>query len=55
MSERLLAKCVIAAAVICGVGGVVLIAAFPAGLPFFQFHWPLATVLCWDAALSSRL
>jgi methanethiol S-methyltransferase len=52
MSERLLAKCVIAAAVLCGVGGVVLIAVFPAGLPFFQFHWPLAAVLFWDAALS---
>lgn len=52
MSERLLAKCVIAAAVICGVGGVVLMVAFPSGLPIFRAHWPLATVLCWDAALS---
>ena len=52
MAERLLAKCVIAAAVICGVGGVVLIVAFPAGLPVFRAPWPLATVLCWDAALS---
>jgi protein-S-isoprenylcysteine O-methyltransferase Ste14 len=52
MSERLLAKCVIAAAVICGVGGVALIVVFPAGLPVFRAHWPLAAVLCWDAALS---
>ena len=52
MSQRLVARCVIAAAVICGVGGIVLIVAFPAGLPLFRIHWPLAAVLSWDAALS---
>ena len=50
--ERVLAKCIIVAAVICGVGGIALLAVFPAGLPFFRFHWPLAAALCWDAALS---
>ena len=52
MSELLLARCVIAASVICGVGGIALIVVFPAGLPLFRFHWSLAAVLCWDAALS---
>ena len=52
MSERLLARCVMVASVICGVGGIALIVVFPAGLPLFRFHWPLAAALCWDAALS---
>jgi len=52
MSERLLAKGMMAAAVVFGLVGVGLIALFPAGLPLWHLHWPLAGVLCWDALLS---
>jgi len=52
MSDRLLAKGVMAAAVVCGVGGIGLLVAFPGGWPLVRFHWPLAGALCWDAFLS---
>jgi len=52
MPDRLRAKWVMVAAVICGCGWVALLAAFPTGSPLLRPHWPLETVLWWDTGLS---
>ncbi|MDE2183913.1 MAG: isoprenylcysteine carboxylmethyltransferase family protein [Alphaproteobacteria bacterium] len=50
MTRGLFAKAVMAAAVVLAVVGIGLVAV-PLGW-FVDFHWPLALVLAWDAALS---
>lgn len=52
MIQRLFAKLMMVLAVACGVGSLVLFAAFPVGSnALVRMHWSLSGILLWDALL----